>query len=68
MRCDICGVEHKESIELTYLSLYVTGSEGLFVCPPCRLLITDYVMGLKSLTANEKRIRGVTGFSSDSSN
>lgn len=53
MHCQICNMECKES-ELTYLSLFVEGSEGIHVCRPCKIMITEYVRGLRSLSARVK--------------
>lgn len=53
MHCRICNVACKEN-ELTYLSIFIEGSEGIFVCLPCRIMITEYVRGLRSLSARVK--------------
>lgn len=53
MQCGICTKEYQRE-NLTYLSLYIIGSEGLYVCLECRLILTGYVQTLKSLVATAK--------------
>jgi len=40
---------HRDNVEIEHLPIYVIGSEGLNVCHPCKMLITDFVRGLISL-------------------
>jgi len=37
--CSICG-EQKEGIE--HFKIYVNGSEGLNLCPACKMDVTEY--------------------------
>lgn len=55
MRCGICTKDYQRE-DLTYLSLYIIGSEGLHVCLECRLILTGYVRTLKSLVAKSKML------------
>lgn len=55
MQCEICTKKDQRK-DLTYLSLYVVGSEGLYVCLECRLILTGYVRTLKSLVAKSKML------------
>jgi hypothetical protein len=43
--CSICGWD---SEELTHLTLYVNGSEGIEVCLECRIALTEYARGMTS--------------------
>jgi hypothetical protein len=51
-----CGICTKECLreDLTYLALYIVGSEGLHVCLECRMILTEYVRNLKSVVAKAK--------------
>ena len=44
--CTLCGCE---SDELTWLELYVIGSEGVHVCLSCRMLLTRMAEGMKCI-------------------
>jgi ribosome-binding protein aMBF1 (putative translation factor) len=44
IRCDLCGAEASD----THLALYVNGSEGIRVCLPCRIALTDFARAIKS--------------------
>ena len=47
--CNMCG---KKEEELTYLSIYITGSEGIDVCLECRMHITTFVRSMIYARAN----------------
>ena len=50
--CKICN---QQSNELTHLSLYVFGSEGIGVCLNCRMAITEFVRQLCSVVSVAKK-------------
>ena len=58
--CDLCS---SPSDEVKHLPLYVTGSEGVWACLPCRLVLTRVAEGLmqasgrRSLHDTKRRAR-----------
>jgi hypothetical protein len=54
----LCGICTKECLreDLTYLALYVVGSEGSHVCLECRMLLTEHVRALKSVVTKSKML------------
>ena len=53
INCSICS-EDKIREDITHLSIYVNGSEGIMVCLECRILITEYVKTLRRIAAKVK--------------
>lgn len=49
--CMICDTETDDII---HLPLYVIGSEGLWVCLKCRIILTEFVRGLMQTAARTK--------------
>lgn len=45
-----CSMCRKDSDECTHLSLYVSGSEGAIVCLSCRMILTNLVREVRSMT------------------
>jgi len=65
-RCDICGSIEPDD-QITHLSLYVTGSEGVDVCLACRMVLTAVARGMQAAgtrrelsVAKQERLRGKT--------
>lgn len=52
--CGICDVEELELSNMTHLSLYLVGSEGVLVCLECRMRLTNYARDLKSISGRAK--------------
>jgi cytidine deaminase len=53
--CMICDSEIKEEDEkMSYLPIYVVGSEGLTACLDCRLIITEFVRRLMNVAITAK--------------
>ena len=52
MKCGICT---QECSEPTHLSIYVSGSEGIYVCFSCRMVVTDFVRQLRGIAAVAKK-------------
>ena len=50
-----CRICNQSSDELTHLSLYVFGSEGIDVCLNCRIAITEFVRQLCSVVSIAKK-------------
>ncbi len=57
--CTLCG---SKTDETTHLSLYVCGSEGVEICLPCRMLLTDIARSIKN-TASSSYLRGIKEYS-----
>ena len=55
MECDLCKKPITPS-EAVYLDLYVKGSEGITVCPCCRVALTDFARCLRfaAITAHKE--------------
>ncbi len=51
-----CRICNQQSKELTHLSLYVFGSEGISVCLNCRMAITEFVRQLNSVVSVAKKV------------
>ena len=52
-RCGICTDE----VELVhFIALYITGSEGLYICNECEMRLVNHVRGMKSLVAKAKML------------
>lgn len=49
--CTLCGDEH----EVFYLDLYVIGSEGIWICLSCRIILTNVARGIRSTAGRVKR-------------
>lgn len=49
--CSLCLCNNEE---LTHLDLYVTGSEGVWVCLPCRMELTNLARAMKTTAARVK--------------
>ena len=49
IQCGICPKQYMRE-DMTHLPIYVVGSEGIMVCLECRMLITEYVRGLRQLS------------------
>jgi hypothetical protein len=45
VRCSVCGVDHNRD-ETKHLPLYAVGSEGVFACEGCRMVLTEVVRGM----------------------
>lgn len=54
-QCSIC---RQEKEELEHLNLYVSGSEGIWVCLGCRITLTNVASGMQS-AANRAAIRNL---------
>ena len=48
--CTLCRTD-MEKDEGTHLSLYVSGSEGVFICLSCRQTLTDCARGIRSASS-----------------
>ena len=51
MKCTLCDSEEEE---LTHLTLYVIGSEGINVCLHCRIMLSTFA---ESIMKNMTRIK-----------
>lgn len=49
-----CRMCFKDNVELYHFDLYVTGSEGIWICSDCRMLITKYVRNIKTENLHKK--------------
>lgn len=52
MICSLCFSENEIT---THLSIYLTGSEGVELCPICRLDLTDHLRRLRSMANRTKK-------------
>lgn len=52
--CDLCGGECKKD-EAKWLPLYVIGSEGVTVCLPCRIALTEVAKGIRSASFRARK-------------
>lgn len=52
MKCDLCG---QLDPNLTYLSLYVIGNEGINICLSCRITLTKVAEGIKTASNNARK-------------
>lgn len=46
--CNVCGVTVESADYLTYLELFINGSEGTHACEDCRMDITNFARALSS--------------------
>ena len=60
-RCTLCSCE---SEDLTHLTLYVIGSEGINVCLPCRIFLSNCAKGIMESAGRVKSqtIKDIRGF------
>lgn len=56
VRCSVCWQDCKAE-EAKHLSLYCNGSEGITVCPDCRMALTEAARGMMRL-ASKCRMAG----------
>ena len=45
MKCSICGYGN-EFTKLEHLPIYLRGSEGVEICPECKLSLTEHLRGI----------------------
>lgn len=53
--CNVCGKSVESEEDLTYLKLYINGSEGTHACEDCRMDITNFTRQLASSMTRAKR-------------
>jgi len=51
MKCSIC---ERENPELEHLPIYLKGSEGIEICPFCKMSLTEYLKGISSACSRTK--------------
>lgn len=49
-----CRMCFNDSEELHHFDFYVTGSEGIWICPDCRLEVTEYIRSKRNKNLNAK--------------
>jgi hypothetical protein len=54
----MCMICHKQT-EVRFISLYVIGSEGLWVCHECEMLIVEFVRELMRKNLNIRKINHI---------
>ena len=46
--CNLCGLETTDKEDIKHLPLYVMGTEGVYVCLKCRMVLTAVAGGIMS--------------------
>jgi len=56
MRCSICGRDLGDDPipPIDHLPIYVDGSEGIDICFPCRMAVTEFLRSLKQACARSR--------------
>jgi hypothetical protein len=62
--CDLC---RSKSEDITHLALYISGSEGIKVCLPCRMILTRVAEGINRACTKIRhdtilRIKGINTY------
>ncbi len=52
--CSICLTHKWLESELKHLDIYISGSEGIMVCPDCNIVITNTVSSMRSIACRAK--------------
>jgi hypothetical protein len=52
--CTLCSLEYWND-ELEFLPIYTIGSEGTYVCEPCKMAITEFCRSLMSASSRGQR-------------
>lgn len=50
----MCSLCDQKTDEITHLDLYVSGSEGCWVCLSCRMILTEVARGIRSTSSRVK--------------
>ena len=51
MNCSICNSDD----HVSHLDLYIIGSEGVYVCLPCRIVLSDLVRGMMQVATKSRK-------------
>ena len=57
-KCSLC---RDPSDELEHLSLYVIGTEGIWVCLPCRIVLTKLAGAIRSASNRAHKVGWLSG-------
>lgn len=49
--CSICGEKNR----IKYLPIFITGSEGIHVCPSCDLALAQFASHLRGVSIRSKK-------------